>query len=81
MGAAPAMLVETLVVSGTLDFAAPAQNATRELMPHLPSGHQLILREFGHSGDFRTEQTRAGAPDQHLPGRSTSTALSTSGRR
>jgi pimeloyl-ACP methyl ester carboxylesterase len=52
--------VETLVVSGSMDFATPAENATRELMPHLPNGHQVILREFGHSGDFWTEQKEAG---------------------
>jgi hypothetical protein len=29
-------------------------------MPHLPNGHQVILREFGHSIDFWNEQSRAG---------------------
>lgn len=28
-------------------------------MPHLPNGHQVILREFGHTSDLWTEQTRA----------------------
>jgi pimeloyl-ACP methyl ester carboxylesterase len=51
--------VETLVVSGNLDFAAPAENATRELMPHLPNGHQVILRDFGHTSDVWNEQTGA----------------------
>ena len=53
--------VETLVISGNLDFAAPAENAARELMPHLPNGHQVILRDFGHSMDMWTEQKRAGS--------------------
>jgi pimeloyl-ACP methyl ester carboxylesterase len=52
--------VETLVISGSLDFASPARAATRELMPHLPNGHQVILREFGHTTDFWSEQPRAG---------------------
>ena len=51
--------VETLVVSGSLDVAIPAQFAKRELMPHLPNGHQVILRDFGHTTDVWTEQTRA----------------------
>jgi pimeloyl-ACP methyl ester carboxylesterase len=51
--------VETLVISGSLDFAIPAEAAKRELMPHLPNGHQVILREFGHTTDVWTEQTRA----------------------
>jgi hypothetical protein len=51
--------VETLVVSGSLDFATPAEWAKRELMPHLPNGHQVILRDFGHTTDVWTEQTRA----------------------
>jgi pimeloyl-ACP methyl ester carboxylesterase len=51
--------VETLVISGSLDFATPAQVAERELMPHLPNGHQVILREFGHTTDLWNEQTRA----------------------
>jgi pimeloyl-ACP methyl ester carboxylesterase len=51
--------VETLVISGSLDFASPAGVAKRELMPHLPNGHQVILREFGHTTDLWSEQTRA----------------------
>jgi pimeloyl-ACP methyl ester carboxylesterase len=51
--------VETLVIGGSLDFASPPENATRELMPHLPNGHQVILRNFGHTTDLWSEQTRA----------------------
>jgi pimeloyl-ACP methyl ester carboxylesterase len=51
--------VETLVVGGPLDAATPTEVATRELMPHLPNGHQVILREFGHTSDLWTEQTGA----------------------
>ena len=44
--------VPTLLIGGTLDFATPAQNATKELLPHLPNGHQVILSGLGHSDDF-----------------------------
>ena len=44
--------VRTLLVGGRLDFAAPPQNATRELLPHLPNGHQVVLPNLGHADDF-----------------------------
>jgi pimeloyl-ACP methyl ester carboxylesterase len=44
--------VPTLLIGGTLDFETPAQNATTELLPHLPNGHQVILSGLGHSDDF-----------------------------
>jgi pimeloyl-ACP methyl ester carboxylesterase len=44
--------VATLLVGGELDFAAPPQNATRELLPHLPNGHQIVLPNIGHADDF-----------------------------
>lgn len=44
--------VETLLVSGSVDFANPAEIATRELLPSLTKGKQVILRERGHTGDF-----------------------------
>jgi hypothetical protein len=42
----------TLLIGGTLDFETPAQNATKELLPHLPNGHQVILPGLGHADDF-----------------------------
>jgi uncharacterized membrane protein YdfJ with MMPL/SSD domain/pimeloyl-ACP methyl ester carboxylesterase len=51
--------VETLLVGGNLDFATPPQWATRDLLPHLPNGHQVVLRDLGHSGDFWTYQRTA----------------------
>jgi pimeloyl-ACP methyl ester carboxylesterase len=48
----PDSKVETLLVGGNLDFATPPQNATRALLPHLPNGHQVILRDLGHTDDF-----------------------------
>jgi len=44
--------VPTLLIGGTLDFATPPQNATQELLPHLPNGHQVILPGLGHATDF-----------------------------
>ena len=44
--------VETLLIGGTLDFATPAVNATRELLPHLPNGRQVVLSELGHTTSF-----------------------------
>jgi len=44
--------VPTLLIGGTLDFQTPAQNATKELLPHLPNGQQVILSGLGHTTDF-----------------------------
>ena len=52
--------VETLVISGDLDFATPPQVATTELMPYLPNGHQVVLKGFGHSGSVWSDQADAG---------------------
>nr|GID85214.1 hypothetical protein Ade03nite_41380 [Actinoplanes derwentensis] len=43
---------ETLLVSGSVDFSTPAETATRELLPTLTRGRQVILPELGHTGDF-----------------------------
>jgi len=51
--------VETLLIGGNLDFATPPQNATRELLPHLPNGHQVVLSDLGHTDDFWTYQPKA----------------------
>ncbi len=51
--------VETLLVGGTLDFATPAVNATRDLLPHLPKGRQVVLSELGHTNSFWVEQPKA----------------------
>ena len=48
----PDSKVETLLIGGNVDFATPPQNATRELLPHLPNGHQVILGNLGHTDDF-----------------------------
>jgi pimeloyl-ACP methyl ester carboxylesterase len=51
--------VETLLIGGRLDFATPPQNATRELLPHLPNGQEVVLPDIGHTDDFWTYQTPA----------------------
>jgi pimeloyl-ACP methyl ester carboxylesterase len=53
--------VETLLIGGTLDLATPAVNATRDLLPHLRNGHQVVLSELGHTTDFWTYQPDAGS--------------------
>jgi pimeloyl-ACP methyl ester carboxylesterase len=53
--------VETLLIGGELDFATPPQNARRELLPHLPNGHEVVLPGIGHTDDFWTYQTPAGS--------------------
>jgi hypothetical protein len=43
--------VETLIISGSIDVAAPAERATEELLPYLSHGQQVILAERSH-GDL-----------------------------
>jgi pimeloyl-ACP methyl ester carboxylesterase len=52
--------VETLLIGGELDFSTPPQIATKELLPHLPNGHEVVIPAMGHSGTFWTEQPAAG---------------------
>jgi pimeloyl-ACP methyl ester carboxylesterase len=52
--------VETLLIGGELDFSTPPQTATKELLPSLPNGHQVVLPGIGHSLSFWTEQPEAG---------------------
>jgi len=40
--------VETLIISGSIDVATPAELATEELMPYLSHGQQVFLAELGH---------------------------------
>jgi len=44
--------VETLLVSGSVDFSTPAEYATLELLPKLTNGRQVILAEMGHTQDL-----------------------------
>jgi pimeloyl-ACP methyl ester carboxylesterase len=51
--------VETLLVSGNIDFSTPAEYATKELLPALENGEQVILSEMGHINDVMTLQPEA----------------------
>jgi pimeloyl-ACP methyl ester carboxylesterase len=53
--------VETLLIGGALDVATPPQNGTRELLPHLPNGHEVVLPDIGHTDDFWTFQKPASS--------------------
>ena len=53
---------ETLLIGGALDFATPPQVATKELLPYLPNGHQVVLPGLGHSTSFWTYAARGRAP-------------------
>jgi pimeloyl-ACP methyl ester carboxylesterase len=53
--------VETLLLSGSVDFSTPAEFATNELLPYLKNGRQVILSECGHVNDIwyaKMENTR-----------------------
>jgi pimeloyl-ACP methyl ester carboxylesterase len=69
--------VETLLLSGSIDFSTPPEFATNELLPHLKKGTQVILSECGHVSDviyLNPENTRrmissyyrTGEPDTSL---------------
>ncbi len=51
--------VETLLISGSIDFSTPPQFATEELLPYLSNGEQVILKDFGHTGSFWNSQPEA----------------------
>ena len=52
--------VETLLIGGEVDVATPPQWATRDLLPHLPNGTQVVLPGYGHSTSFWLDQPDAG---------------------
>jgi pimeloyl-ACP methyl ester carboxylesterase len=52
--------VETLLIGGELDVATPPQWGARDLLPHLPNGRQVVLRNIGHTDDFWATQKAAG---------------------
>ncbi len=51
--------VETLLLSGSIDFSTPAGYATSELLPNLSNGKQVILAEMGHTNDLWNVQRPA----------------------
>ncbi len=44
--------VETLLLSGSVDFSTPAENSTSALLPYLAKGKQVIFSECGHVNDI-----------------------------
>jgi pimeloyl-ACP methyl ester carboxylesterase len=52
--------VESLLVGGELDTAIPPQVATRDLLPSLPNGQEVVLPGFGHTASFFRDQPEAG---------------------
>ena len=44
--------VQTLLLSGSVDFSTPAEAATMELLPYLKKGRQVVLSECGHVNDM-----------------------------
>jgi pimeloyl-ACP methyl ester carboxylesterase len=53
--------VETLLVGGELDFSTPPQIMTKELLPYLPNGQQVVLPGIGHTGTFFAVQPDASS--------------------
>jgi pimeloyl-ACP methyl ester carboxylesterase len=53
--------LETLLIGGELDFAMPPQVATKELLPYLPNGHEIVLPGIGHTGTFFAVQPKASS--------------------
>jgi pimeloyl-ACP methyl ester carboxylesterase len=53
--------IETLLISGSIDFSTPPQFATEELLPYLSNGEQVILKDLGHTGSFWSSQPEARA--------------------
>jgi pimeloyl-ACP methyl ester carboxylesterase len=53
--------VETLLVSGNIDFSTPPQFATEELLPYLTNGEQVFLEDFGHTESVWFSQPEARA--------------------
>lgn len=53
--------VETLLISGELDFTTPPEVAARELLPSLLNGYQVVVPGLGHAGSFYGEQPEAGS--------------------
>jgi hypothetical protein len=50
--------VQTLILSGSVDFSTPAENATKDLLPYFKNSRQIILAEMGHVGDLWKLQPR-----------------------
>lgn len=74
--------VETLLVGGELDFSTPPQVATRELLPHLQNGQEVVFPNLGHTEDFWAYQPQASTRliKTYLDGGTVDTSLYTENR-
>jgi len=54
------MVATSLKTRGAI-FATPPQVATKELLPYLPYGHEVVLAGFAHVETFWSEQPEAGS--------------------
>ncbi|MFD6290438.1 alpha/beta hydrolase [Streptomyces sp. NPDC060205] len=52
--------VETLLIGGELDFSTPPVNATKELLPSLSRGSEVVIPGIGHTADVWQQQPEAG---------------------
>ena len=52
-------MVETLMLSGTLDVSTPARNAREQLLPVMDNAEQVVLPNFAHTGDLYYLQREA----------------------
>jgi pimeloyl-ACP methyl ester carboxylesterase len=50
--------VQTLILSGSLDFSTPAANAARDIIPYFNNSQQITLAEMGHVQDLWRLQPR-----------------------
>jgi len=51
--------LDTLLISGSIDFSTPAQFAEKELLPALSKGQHVVIAEQGHVNDFWGFQPQA----------------------
>lgn len=51
----PPLAAETLLLTGSLDFASPHEYVERELLPQLGHGHLVVLPEMGHTDVVRLQ--------------------------
>lgn len=52
--------VETLLIGGELDFTTPPQIASKEVLPYLTNGKEVVLPGFAHTLTIWKEQPEAG---------------------
>jgi pimeloyl-ACP methyl ester carboxylesterase len=51
--------IETLMIGGNLDISCPPESTTKELLPYMANGKQVILKDMAHVGDLEYAQRDA----------------------